>query len=68
MPRPKFDSRYRLSWYRYKTRRCMTMHECCLCGGRIGYGDKCHDGGHGKRAHEACVEALPRDAGEEQAK
>lgn len=37
-------------------RKCLTLHECCLCNQAIAQGQLYHDGGYGRRAHVKCVD------------
>jgi len=39
----------------YRLRICSTMHECCVCKQKIMLGDRYHDGGYGRRAHDYCA-------------
>lgn len=44
-----------IDWSKYKLRHCHSMHQCKLCDESIRLGQPYRDGGHGRRAHEACV-------------
>ena len=35
-------------WLRLPLRRCLTMHECCICGMTTAYGQMYRDGGYGR--------------------
>lgn len=45
-------------WRNLKLRTCRTMHGCRLCKDTIHDGERYFDGGHGRRAHQRCVDAL----------
>jgi len=40
---------------RYPVRTCRSLHSCVLCGKEITLGERYHDGGYGRRAHEDCI-------------
>lgn len=42
---------------RKPVRRCMSMHECCLCDEPIRLGESYYDGGLKWRAHFVCQRA-----------
>ena len=49
------------AWFHYKPLRyCYSSHACCVCGNDIMLGQYYYDGGHGKRAHQECVNAMYR--------
>lgn len=39
-----------------RVRVCYSMHECCLCLGKISNGQAYFDGGYGRRAHAKCAD------------
>jgi DNA (cytosine-5)-methyltransferase 1 len=53
----------RKTWADYPRRTCYTLHDCALCDQHVLQGEEYHDGGHGRRAHVACVEAQGKETG-----
>ena len=47
-----------LRLYNKPLRRCLSMHECCICNSKIKLGQTYYDGGCNKRAHEKCVKEF----------
>jgi hypothetical protein len=47
-----------INYLKYPVRVCRTVHHCDVCGKSIAEGQKYHDGGHGRRAHFLCHEAV----------
>ena len=40
------------------TRKCFSMHECCLCKDKIVLGEQYYDGGSENRAHKKCADTA----------
>jgi len=45
---------------KYKIRTCQTMHECCVCHGKISLGQRYYDGGCNRRAHVGHFPSNPQ--------
>jgi len=46
-----------------RVRTCYSMHECCVCGKKITYGQRYCDGGYKYRAHVECAMRLQLKSG-----
>jgi len=47
---------------RYPLRRCLSLHECAVCGKDIVLGQRYYDGGYNRRVHETCDAVIVADA------
>ena len=44
-----------IDWSKYPVRKCLSLHECKICGQKILMYHTYRDGGYGRRAHVKCV-------------